>query len=302
MCLAWVSMRALRPVLLLVVLTALLAVLPAGAANTATFQDSTGEPGVKDITTVVVANDDNGLITFRLNVPSLPQYTVDVAVDIYVDTDGNAATGAVDFGGVDYVIQLFRGEINLYKWDGTDFTRRFGDPPATTLIYQWSNGVSIRISATELGNTKKLRFFAGVTSGILFDPVTGEPNFDPSVSDFAPDLGKGFWEFQVKLAPARIVFRSLTMAPKTPKAGKTFTVRMAATRSDTKAAIVNGQVDCTARAGTKAVQPTSERFVGGQATCVFKIPAGTTGKTLRGTITMIFEGKRLVRPFSAKIG
>ena len=31
-------------------------------------------------------------------------------------------------------------------------------------------------------------------------------------------------------------------------------------------------------------------------------PGGTTGKTLRGTITMIFEGKRLTRPFSGKIG
>ena len=91
---------------------------------------------MKDITTVVVSNDDKGLITFRLNVPSLPKYTVDVDVDIFVDTDNNAATGSTDIPGVDYVIQLFRGEINLYKWDGTDFTRRFGDPPATTLIYQ----------------------------------------------------------------------------------------------------------------------------------------------------------------------
>ena len=76
-----------------------MAVAPAGASNTATFQDSTGEPGVKDITTVVVSNDDSGMLTFRINVPSLPKYTVDVGVDIYVDTDNNAATGAVDFRG-----------------------------------------------------------------------------------------------------------------------------------------------------------------------------------------------------------
>ena len=64
----------------------LLAVCTASAANTVTYQDSTGEPGVKDITTVVVSNDDKGMITFRVNIPSLPQYTVDVDVDIYVDT------------------------------------------------------------------------------------------------------------------------------------------------------------------------------------------------------------------------
>ena len=50
-------MRALRGTLLLGLL-ALMAVVPAGASNTATFQDSTGEPGVKDMTTVVVSNDD----------------------------------------------------------------------------------------------------------------------------------------------------------------------------------------------------------------------------------------------------
>ncbi|HEY8173831.1 MAG TPA: hypothetical protein VIH21_12165 [Dehalococcoidia bacterium] len=294
-------MRSLRPVLAFAVLAALLAVSSAGAANSVTYSDSTGEPGVRDITTIVVSNDDKGMITFRINIPSLPQYTTDVDVDVYVDSDNNAATGSPDLPGVDYVIQLFRGEVNLYKWDGTDFTRRFGDPPATTLIYQWSNGVSIKISATELGNTKRLRFFAGVISGIVFNETTGEPDFTNSVADFAPDLGRGFFAYEVKIAPARVVFKSLKTAPAAPKAGKTFTVRMAATRSDTGAAIINGRVDCTAKAGARSVQPNSERFVGGQAVCVFTVPANASGKTLRGTIKIVFEGKTLARPFSAKI-
>jgi hypothetical protein len=295
-------MRSLRPVLGLAILAAVIAVAPAGAANSVTYQDSTGEPGgVKDITTVVVSNDDKGMVTFRLNVPSAPAYSVDIDVDIYVNTDANASTGAADLGGVDYVIQLFRGEINLYKWDGTDFTRRFGDPPATTLIYQWSNGVSIRISAAELGNTKRMQFFAGVISGITFNETTGEPDFTNSVADFAPDIGRGFYTYDVKIAPMRVVFKSLKTAPASPKAGRTLTVRMAATRSDTGAAIINGRVDCTAKAGARSVQPNSERFVGGQAVCVFTVPANAAGKTMRGKITIVFEGKRLSRPFSAKI-
>jgi hypothetical protein len=295
-------MRSLRPVLGLAILAAVFMVAPAGAANSVTYQDSTGEPGgVKDITTVVVSNDDKGMITFKLNVPSAPSYTVDVDVDIYVDTDNNANTGAVDIGGVDYVIQLFRGEINLYKWDGTDFTRRFGDPPATTLIYQWSNGVSIRISAAELGNAKTFKFFAGVISGITFNETTGEPDFTNSVADFAPDLGRGFYTYEVKVAPARVVFKSLKTAPASPKAGGTFTVRMAATRSDTGAPIINGRVTCTAKAGARTMRPNSARFVGGNAVCVFSVPRGTAGKTIRGTIKITFEGKSLTRPFSTKI-
>ena len=292
-------MRTFRYVALLGFVLALCAV-PAGAANKNTYQDSTGE-APPDISTVVASNDDAGMITIRINVASLPVYTTDVAAEIYADTDNNATTGSQDIPGIDYVIQLFNGEVNLYKWDGTDFTRRFGDPPATTLIYQWANGVSIKISAAELGNTKTMRFLVDVISGITFDPATGNPDFTNSKVDFAPDLGKGFYTYEVKVAPAKLVAKKITTAPSTPKAGRSYTVRLSATRSDTNAAIVNGEVDCTAKVGGKALKPKSERFVGGQAVCVFQISAGTEGKTLRGTITIVFEGKKLTRPFTGKI-
>ncbi len=296
-------MRALRPVLGLVVVVLLFAVTPAGAANSVTYQDSTGEdPTGPDITTVVVSNDDTGKLTFRVNIPNRPQYATDIAIDIFVNTDDNATTGSAELLGADYVIELFRGEVSLFRWDGTTFTRRPGDPPATSLIYSWSGGVTVTISAKELGNTKKFGFGVLAITGLVIDDVTGDIDDTNAKSDVAPPFSAGFYQYDVKLAPVRVVFKSLSTAPVKPKAGKTFTVRMAATRSDTGAPIVNGQVDCVARAGTKNVAPKSERFAAGRATCVFTVPAGTTGKTLRGTITMIFEGKRLTRPFSGKIG
>lgn len=296
-------MRALRGTLLIGLLAALMAVVPAGAANTVTFQDSTGEnPAAPDITTIVVSNDDVGMLTFRINIPNRPQLTRDMLVEVLVDTDANPATGDPDNLGADYAIELFVGEVALFKWDGTALTRRAGDPPATSLIYSWAGGVTIKISAAELGNTKKFGFAVIALSGIVVDDVTGETNFDNAVADAAPAGAASVYPYQVKITPARLVFKSITKAPATPKAGKTFTVRMAATRSDTGAPIVNGRVDCTAKAGTRNVRPKSERFVGGQAVCVFTIPAGTTGKTLRGTIAMIFEGKKLTRPFGGKIG
>ena len=57
-----------------------------------------------------------------------------------------------------------RGEPSLFKWDGTDFTRRFGDPSAVTLTFSYQAGVTIRISAAELGNTKKFDFLTFVES------------------------------------------------------------------------------------------------------------------------------------------
>ena len=295
-------MRSLRPVLGLAVLAAVFAVAPAGAANSVTYQDSTGEnPAAPDITTIVASNDDAGMITFRINIPNRAQLTPDILVDMLLDTDANSATGDPDNLGADYAIELFRGEVALFKWDGTGLTRRIGDPPATTLIYQWSSGVSFKISASELGNTKKLGFAVVAVSGITFDPTTNEPDFANAVADAAPAGTAGLYSYDVKTAPARVVFKSLKTAPASPKAGGTFTVRMAATRSDTGAPIINGRVTCAAKAGARSMRPTSARFVAGQAVCVFSVPRGSAGKTIRGTIKITFEGKTLTRPFSAKI-
>jgi hypothetical protein len=296
-------MRTLRYVLLIAFVLAMCAAVPAGASNTATYQDSTGEggadPAVPDITTIVVSNDDAAMITFQVNIPNRPQLTRDMALDLEVDTDNNPATG--DQFGVDYVIEIILGEVHLYKWDGTNFTRRVGDPPATSLIYAWSNGATIKISATELGNTKKFGFDAIVVSGLVIDDVTGNIDATNAKGDIAPAAGAGLYRYEVKVAPAKLIAKSLTQTPNPPKAGKNFTVRLTATRSDTGAAIVNGEVDCAAKVGGKTLKPKSEKFVGKQAVCVFKIPADAAGKTIRGTIKIVFEGKKLTRPFSGKI-
>ena len=95
-------MRTLRTVLLLGFLAALFAVVPAGASNTVTYQDSTGEdPAAPDITTVVVSNDDTGMVTFKINIPNRPQLSRDILLDMIVDTDANSATGDPDSLGGD---------------------------------------------------------------------------------------------------------------------------------------------------------------------------------------------------------
>ena len=126
---------------------------------------------------ITVSNDDAGIVSFRVNVPNRPTLGQDMLFEIWVDTDNNTATGSPDLGGADYVMQLVRGEISLYKWDGTDYTRRFGDPSAVTLNFAYQAGLTARISAAELGNTKAFKFFVVAISGLVVDPVTGEPGW-----------------------------------------------------------------------------------------------------------------------------
>jgi hypothetical protein len=272
------------------------------AANSVTFQDSTGEdPAAPDITTIVVSNDDAGILSFRVNVPNRPQFGQDIYVVLFVDTDSNSATGDPDLAGVDYVIELARSEVNLFRWDGESFSRRFGDPSAVTLSYAYSGGITVRISAAELGNTKKFNFIVEFDSGIAVDPVTGELDFTNAKGDVAPGGGVGLYPFEVKTAAARLVVQRLTTTPTRPVAGKLFSAKLRVTRSDTGAALKSGQVTCVGRVGRAALRAKTRRFVGSLAVCAWAIPATAKGKTFRGSVAVVFEGKRAVKAVSATI-
>lgn len=301
------SRLVLATALALVALPAVAGAAPAGtaapAANSTTYQDSTGEdPEAPDITTIVVSNDDAGMISFRVNIPNRPALGQDMLIDLFVDTDNNQATGSPDLAGVDYVIELARGEASLFRWDGTDFTRRFGDPPAVTLSFAYQAGVTIRISAAELGNTKRLNFFVTVESGVVVDPETGDLDFTNSRGDVAPGGGAGLYPYEVKITPPTLVVRRLNTTPTRPRAGQPFTMRMTTARSDTGAVLQNGRVTCIARAGKARLRSQVARVQGGAATCTWLIPAGAKGKTFRGTVTVVFEGLKATRTITRTIG
>ena len=275
----------------------------AAAANTVTFQDSTGEDAAApDITSIVVSNDDAGMLSFRVNVPNRPTLGQDMYMVLFVDTDNNPNTGSLDLAGVDYVMELVRGEINLFKWDGTNFTRRFGDPSAVTLSFAYQAGITIRISAAELGNTKRFNFIVEVDSGIVVDPVTGDLDFTNAKGDVAPGGGAGLYPFTVVLAKPTLVVKKFGSTPARPAAGKTFALRLQAARSDTGALLQGGRVICVGRVAASALRAQSGRFVGREAVCTWKIPPKAKGKTFRGTITIVFEGLRVTRSISRKIG
>jgi hypothetical protein len=273
------------------------------AANSATFQDSTGEdPLAPDIAGITVSNTDAGLVSFRIGIPNRPQFDQDMLIELYVDSDFNTATGDPELAGCDYAIQLLRGDAALYKWDGTNFTRRFGDPSAVTLSFSYAAGVTIRISAAELGNTKKFRFFTDVLSGLVVDPVTGDIDGTNARADFAPGGGAGLYPFEVKTAPPKLEVRSFTHTPAKPRAGKPFSLKMTVARSDTGAVLQGGRVTCVGRIGKSALRATTAKVVGRAVTCTWTIPAAAAGKTFRGSAAIVFEGLKASRSYSAKIG
>jgi hypothetical protein len=305
----------IRPWLVLAI-AALVVVLPAAAsgalsapvapaataANSTTYQDSQGEnPAAPDITTLTVSNTDAGVVSFRVAIPNRPTFTPDMLLLLFVDSDANPQTGDPDELGADYVIEIFGGEAALFRWDGTNFTRRAGDPPATSLIFGYMGGVTISISAAELGNTKRFGFSFIAVSGIAIDPTTSDLDFTNAVADIAPAASAGLYQYEVRITPPTLVVRSLKPTPARPTAGRTFTLRLTAVRSDTNAAVQNGRVTCVGRIGNARLRAQVQRVIGRAAVCTWNIPAKAAGKTFRGNVAVVFEGLRAQQGYSARV-
>jgi hypothetical protein len=285
---------------LVVVLPTAAGALPQGpsapAAGTQTYTDSTGEdPAAPDITTIVVSNDDLGGLTLRINTPNRPQFAVDMAVVVFLDSDANAATGDPT-NGTDYLIELFRGEAVLYRWDGSDY---FPSPTQASLSYVWQNGAVIRINTSDLTNTRKFTFEVITVSGIVFDEMTGTIDCTNCKRDFAPTVG--LYTYNVVVAKPALKVTKVSSTPKSPVAGKQFTFRITAARTDTNAVVRNGKVTCTGRAGTTPVKAKTARVVRGAVTCTWLIPAKAKGKRFRAKASVTFEGLKASRSYSGKI-
>jgi hypothetical protein len=267
------------------------------AANTTTFTDSTGEePGSPDITTIVVSNDDAATITFRINTPSKAQYSQDVAVLMDIDSDANQATGDPESFGADFFLQLIRGEMILFKWDGSGYQV---SATQSSLSYSWSNGPTIRINASDLNNTRKLAFDVFAVSGIAFDATTGAIDCANCKRDSAPVIG--LYPYEVKVTKPTLVVKSLKPTPAKPVAGKPFTLRLVAARSDTGAAVQNGRVTCIGRLGSARLTASVQRVQGKAATCTWSIPANAKGKTFRGSVAVAFEGLKAQQSYAGKV-
>ena len=118
----------------------------------------------------------------------------------------------------------------------------------------------MRINAADLNNTRKLSFDAIVVSGVVFDQTTGAIDCSACTRDFAP--GVGLYSYQVKIGKPSLVVKSLKPTPAKPTAGKPFTLRLVAARSDNGAVVQNGRATCVGRIGSAKIPASTQRVVG----------------------------------------
>jgi hypothetical protein len=266
-------------------------------ANSQTFTDSTGEdPAAPDITSIVVSNDNAGLITFKVNISNRPSMTSDMLVLLFLDTDQKATTGDTSSFGADYAVELDPGQVGLFKWNGSDY---LSVPSQASVTFSYdATGATIHASAADLGHVKAFNFVAVAFSGLTTDS-TGGPDFSKAHADPAPDSGHGVFSYKV-LTKLSLSVKAFTTGPKPAKAGKRFVASFAATESDTGGPVHAGSVACTATVGGKHLTAAAHRVANGIATCSWLLPRNAKG-TLRGSVSLTVQGTTVIRPFSVAV-
>jgi hypothetical protein len=254
--------------------------------GTAAFPDPAGDhDAAPDVTSVRVSDAKSGWITFSITTPNYATLPSESAIVLTVDADSNPETGE---GGAELSITLVGGEVVLDKWNG----RRWGrdKPPIQVRARNSRNVVAIDLHVRELDNARRFGF--SLLSVDLNTAVEGAVAVDFAPSDFS------YWGYVLANRPALILVATQPVAtPRRPRAGRSFTVSLPVTRSDTGRAIAAGNVDCRVRAAGVAVQATG-RVAQGSATCAFVVPRAAKGKVVRGTITVRVDGKVVARDFA----
>jgi len=119
-----------------------------------------------------------------------------------------------------------------------------------------------------------------------------------------PDLTNNNVTFRVTVAPPtapppptrpQVSASAVSIAPKRPRAGSTVAATVRARAGG--ASVRPTAVRCTATVGALRVRG-SGGAKNGTATCVYRTPRGTAGRTLKGTISFRVRGTLITRRFS----
>ena len=252
-----------------------------GALADGSYSDPAGDSGTApDITSVAVSNDET-TVTFAITT-NQAALSPDAILVGYIDTDGNVATGFAQNGiGAEHFF-IADGEGGLMAHvNGNLIQLDF----QTSLTSSYANGVlTARVARSELGSPQ------GLTLG--FEAILSDEDGNTLATDAAPN-GPPYYTYS--FAPLTLAMSQPAGAPKKPVAGKAFVVSAAVIRSDSEA-VASGQVTCKAKAGKQTLRSTGT-LSGGTARCAMRIPKGSKGKALRGSMTAKVDDATVTKAF-----
>jgi hypothetical protein len=263
-------------------------------AGSQTYTDRVGDAinGAPDISSIAVANDDQGNIAVSVTLANHPSdFQPNEGILVVMDTDGNAATGN---GGFDYVYAGVKDHTGLFAWNGSSLSAAAAPTLQSSSI---AGQISFRVNRSDIGNTTGLNFYVETT----------RDNGD-SIGDDAPD-GTGVFSYKLVLPAAPPPTTTTTPAPPRPRfavavvgvphPGKAFVVRarvVIGTVSATPSAL-----GCAAKIGTSSVRTAVLKGAAPYRVCSLVVPVRATGKTLTVTLLIQYKSQGATRRLTYRI-
>ncbi len=266
-----------------------------GAAGTASFSDPVGDSsGAPDLTSVVVSNDDQGLIAFRVSIANRATLGPDDAIAIPFGTNTPGKTGVRD-DGANFVLGLEGEAVFLQKWTGGDMVEV--RPSPRSLRGSFAGGVlTLAVRQDDLvpgfpslAVPTELSFYV---LGVSFN------GSDVVAEDDAPDATDQFWRYEL-VQPPRIVVTYFRV-PKTARAGTAVVARLGAAFGDTGRVAKATSVTCRAKVGRRTLSAAPPR-ASPDAICSWTAPKNARGKTMLGSLTFASAGMSVTRSFSTRV-
>ena len=197
---------------------------------------------------------------------------------IFAGQDANQSTGDPDTLGADYVIQIIGGRAALFRWDGSDFTRRAGDRQVVADLHVpgRADDHDQRLPSSATRETLRLRRHRGL--GHRLRPGDGRSRLHELPCATSRRRRCGLVPYKVKITPPTLVVRSLKPTPASPpRAGRSRSGwwRRAPTPARSSRTAVS---TCVGRVGAARLTAQVQRVQGGAATCTWNIPAEREGQ------------------------
>jgi hypothetical protein len=262
----------------------------ASAAGLRTFTDPAGDAGTGfDVTSLAVANDKAGKITFRIALPAVQTLPPNMVISLALNTDVRPTGDS----GIDYTLVVAKGGAALVKAAGPGSGRAF-IPQSLTSVFT-PGLMTVSINRRDLGDTSLFQFLA-VTFVELPDGT-----FDTVNSDSIPSDTLGLYLLAL---PTQLLVRSARLSPAHPASGGDFSARMFVrdtTYGAPGAPADGGTVTCRFSVGGRPLTAKGSINKAGRAACDGHLPAGTAGARLSGTVRYRLGGVTVSRTFSSVV-
>lgn len=246
-----------------------------------------------DITAVVVANDDAGrlslTVSFANRIALLPSDLLVVGLDV----DGDAQTGGPL--GMDYALSARTAGAELGVWSSSSWTGSGYVPvPGAATLSLADHSLSLSTTVGRLGalmeaRRPRLRFV------LIAIADTDQPE-----ESWADDVA-GPWSYRVQL-PTKLLASKIVLGPH-PRAGGDLTARLDVTmiRGDYRETLNSDAVKARAVVTGRPLQLLRRSSNGSELGATWRLPDWTYDQTVRGSVTVSFDGTHATRTFSATV-